>query len=146
MKVTTIALAALLLLCTADRKANTERPASERNGGARTEAPPPAPPDSEAITLVPFEERLVAQAGHQIVVLAGSPCRPGETAGSIELLSPTPDFVQLIPLCRSDRGLTGALVIHPANKDVGLHTVKLKTVGCDGSGVEYIFEVKVKRP
>jgi len=146
MKITTIALAALLVLCTADRKANSDKPASERKGGARTEVPPPAPPDSEAITLVPFEERLVAQAGHQIVVLAGSPCRPGETAGSIELLPPTPDFVQLIPLCRSDRGLTGALVIHPANKDVGLHTVKLRTVGCDGSGTEYLFEVKVKKP
>ena len=146
MKITTIALAALLVLCTADRTANTAKPASEKKVGARTEVAPAASPDSEAITLVPFEERLVVQAGHQIVVLAGSPCKPGETAGSIELLPPTPDFVELIPLCRSDRGLTGALVLHPANKDLGLHTVKLRTVGCDGSGTEYLFDVKVKRP
>ena len=146
MKITTIALAALLVLCTADRKANTAKPASEKKVGARTDVAPAASPDSEAITLVPFEERLVVQAGHQIVVLAGSPCKPGETAGSIELLPPTPDFVELIPLCRSERGLTGALVLHPSNKDLGLHTVRLRTVGCDGSGTEYLFDVKVKRP
>jgi len=72
MKITMIALAALLVLCTADRKANTAKPASEKKVGARTEVAPLVPPDSESITLVPFEERLVVQAGHQLVVLAGS--------------------------------------------------------------------------
>lgn len=146
MKIATMALAALLVVCSADRKATTEKPASEKNVGARTEIAPPSPPDSEAITIVPFLPRFVMKAGSQIVVLAGGPCRPGETAGSIELLPPTPPFVQLIPLCRSDRGLTGALVISPAFKDVGLYTIKMRTVGCDGSGGTIFIDVKVKNP
>src|SRR2546427_3443229 len=124
---------------------------------ALTTAPPPGAGSQRSTTTTSTKSHTPSarrtrkranshQAGHQIVVLAGSPCKPGETAGSIELLPPTPDVVELVPLCRSDRGLTGALVIHPANKDLGLHTVKLRTVGCDGSGTEYLFEVKVKRP
>src|SRR5689334_22252332 len=102
MKIATMAFAALLVVCSTDRKINTEKPWNEKKAEARTETAPVVPPDSEAITIVPFETRFVMKAGSQLVVLAGGPCRVGETAGSIELLQPAPTFVQLIPLCRSD--------------------------------------------
>jgi hypothetical protein len=127
------------------RKRVMEGSAAPSDVGA-AEIAPLSTPDSEAITIVPFLPRFVMKAGSQIVVLAGGPCRPGETAGSIEVLPPTPPFVQLIPLCRSDRGLTGALVISPAFKDVGLYTIKMSTVGCDGSGGTIFIDVKVKNP
>jgi hypothetical protein len=147
MRITTIALAGLLVLCSTDRKANTENPASEKKVGARTEIAPVAPPDNEGLVIVPTDPRLVTQAGHPIVVLFTGACKPGETSGRIELLAPTPDFVELIPLCRCEGGgVIGALVINPSNKDVGLHTVAGRTNGCDGTPRDFEYEVKVKRP
>ena len=147
MKITMIALAALLVLCTADRKANTAKPASEKKVGARTDVALVAPPDNEGLVIVPTDQRLVMQPGHPIVVLFTGACQPGEAGGRIELLPPTPDFVELIPLCRCDGGgVIGALVIKPANKDVGLHTVAGRTNGCDGTPRDFEYQVKVKRP
>jgi hypothetical protein len=147
MKITTIALTALFVLSTPGRSANTEKPASEKKAGAPTEIAAVAAPDNEGLVIVPTDQRLVLQPGHPVVVLFTGACKPGETAGRIELLPPTPDFVELIPLCRCEGGgVIGALVIKPSNKDVGLHIVGGRTNGCDGTPRDFEYEVKVKRP
>ncbi len=147
MKITMIALAALLVLCSADRKGNTEKPASEKKAGAPTEIAPVAPPDNEGLVIVPTDQKLVMQPGHPLVILFTGACKPGETIGRIELLPPTPDFVQLIPLRRyEDGGAIGALVINPSNKHVGTHLIEGRTNGCDGTPREFEYVVKVKRP
>src|SRR6266404_4063465 len=147
MRIATMALAALIVVCSADRKAITEIPASEKKAGASSEIAPVATPDNEGLVIVPTDQRLVTQAGHPIVVLFTGACSPGETNGRIELLPPTPDFVELIPLCRCEGGgVIGALVIKPSNKDVGLHTIAGRTNGCDGTPREFEYEVKVKKP
>jgi hypothetical protein len=146
MKITMIALAALLVLCTADRKANTAKPASENKPAARTEVAPVVP-DSEDLVIVPFESRFVMQPGHPMVILATGACKPGETGGGIELLPPVPGFIEVIRVCHYEgsRGVVGALVMNPSNKDVGLHQVSFTAIGCDGAGSRRGFEVKVKR-
>ena len=142
MKIATMLLAGLLVMCSADRKANTEKLASEKKVGA-----PVAPPDNEGLVIVPTDQRLVIRPGHPMVVLFTGACKPGEMNGKIQLLAPTPDFVELIPLCRCEGdGVIGALVINPSNKDVGLHTVAGTTNGCDGTSRAFEYEVKVKRP
>jgi hypothetical protein len=147
MKIATMLLAGLLVMCSADRKANTMNLASEKKAEAPNEIAPVAPPDNEALVIVPTDQRLVIQAGHPMVVLFTGACKPGETSGKIELLTPTPDFVELIPLCRCESGgVIGALVIKPSNKDVGLHTIAGTTNGCDGTPRSFEYEVKVKRP
>jgi hypothetical protein len=146
MKIATIVLAGLLVPFSADRTANTEKAASEKKMEARSDAGPGAQPDSEALIIVPLESRYVMQPGHPIVVLFTGACMLGEPTGSIELLEPAPGFIEVIALCRCDGGVIGALVIKPSNKDVGLHRVGYRTVGCDGSPTESGFEIKVKKP
>lgn len=144
MRIGTMALVGLLVLCFADGRVTVRNVTGEK-----VEAPslvaPAATADSEALTLIPSDERFVTQSFQRVVVIAVGQCKSGETKGSIELLPPTPGFVQLIPLCRASEFLIGALVINPTDKDLGLHQVRVHTTGCDGSGTEHSFQVKVKK-
>jgi len=148
MKIATMGLASLLILCSADNGANIRHVWNDRSVEARAERAPATHPDSEAIRLVPQDLRYVLRAGQVFVVLAVADCRPGETPGSIQWVPPVPDpdFVEVSSLCRCDSGgAVWALIFKPSNKHIGFHGLTLQTVGCDGSGREIGIEVKVKK-
>jgi len=147
MRIATFALISFGLLALTER-GGTVRPVSiNSKAEARTRAMSFALADAEYIGLVPGEQRFVTQPGRVFVVLAIGECKPGDPIGGIfELRPPTPDFVELIPLCRGNGHVLGALVINPANKDAGSHIVNVNTHGCDGTPQEYTFTVKVKNP
>ena len=140
----TMALGGLLVLCLADGRVSV-RNVTGKKVGAPSGVAPRTTPDSEAVLLTPSDERFVTQPGQRIVVIGVGQCKSGETAGRIDLLPPTPGFVQLVPVCRASEFLIGALVISPTDKDVGLHQVRVHTNGCDGSATEHSFQVKVKK-
>lgn len=116
MKITTMILVSLLVLCAGNPPVNTAKVTSEKYVEAPKGIAGAIAPDSEFVRLVPSEERFVMEAGREIVVLAIGECKPSETTGRIEFLPPIQDFVELIPLCRASGYAFGALIIKPQNK------------------------------
>jgi hypothetical protein len=145
MKSKNLILVAVLILLTSS-PVNNAKPTFVSNLADQITS---SSPDAFPFGIFPQKDVFVIRE-EEASLLANiiSECPQG-TAGEakLELLPPTPDFVQVTIPCRCCIGETsqGLVAAIPGRGDVGKYDVVIRATACTGKVQIFTFRVKVKR-